>query len=198
MIRSRQKAGILVILVCVTGSAAFAQGSPKVEIFGGYSYADAEVSNISKGWNGAVKGNFTNWLGVVGDVSGHYNSQNTTGSEGQTVTNVETKIHVYTFTIGPQFTMHIGRVAPFVHLLAGIAHTSHSVSEHAGNLNFSVSDSSNGFAGIAGGGLDIEVTRPLAIRLIQVDYNYIRFDSFGVKGLHSNAIRVGAGLVIRF
>ena len=105
MIRSIQKAGILVILVSVIASAAFAQDSPKVEIFGGYSYADAEVSNISKGWNGALAGNFTNWFGVVGDVSGHYNSQNTVGIEGETVANVETKIHVYTFTLGPQFTV---------------------------------------------------------------------------------------------
>ena len=59
-------------------------------------------------------------------------------------------------------------------------------------------DRSNGFAGIAGGGLDIEVIRPLAIRLIQVDYNYIQFDMFGVKGLHSNAVRISTGLVIRF
>src|SRR5262245_55727761 len=161
MIRSIQKAGILVTLVCVIASAAFAQDSPKAEIFGGYSYANAEVSNISKGWNGAVAGNFTNWLGVVGDVSGHYNSQNTVSSEGESVTNVETKIHVYTFALGPQFTMHIGRVAPFVHLLAGIAHTSLSVSEHGGNVSFFVSDSSNGLAGIAGGGLDIGATRSL-------------------------------------
>ena len=197
MIRLR-KAGILVILVCLIASAAFAKDSPKAEIFGGYSYADAEVSNISKGWNGAVTGNITNWFGVVGDVSGHYNSQNTVGIEGETVTNVETKIHVHTFALGPQFTVHIGRVAPFVHLLAGVAHTSLRVSEQAGNVNFSVSDSSNGFVGIAGGGLDIEVIRPLAIRLIQLDYNYTQFDTFGVKGLHSNAIRISAGLVIRF
>jgi hypothetical protein len=198
MIRSIQKAGILVILVCVTGSAAFAQGSPTAEVFLGYSYADAEVSNISRGWNGAVTGNYNNWLGVVADVSGHYNSQNTVGNDGETVTNVETKINVYTFAVGPKFTMHIGRVAPFVHLLAGIARTSLSVSEHSGNLNFSVSNSSNGFVGIAGGGLDIEAIRPLAIRLIQVDYNYIRFNTFGVTGPQSNAVRIGAGLVIRF
>jgi hypothetical protein len=198
MISSIPKAGTLVILVCAIASAAFAQNSPKAEIFAGYSYADAEVSNISKGWNGAVAGNFTNWFAVVGDVSGHYHSQNAVGIEGEPVTNVETKIHVYTFALGPQFTMRIGRVAPFVHLLAGIAHTGLSVSEHAGNVNFSVSDSSNGFAGIAGGGLDIEATRSLAIRVIQADYNYIQFDTFGVKGLHSNAVRIGAGLVIRF
>jgi len=198
MIRSIQKAGILLILICVIASAAFAQHPPKAEIFGGYSYADAEVSNISKGWNGAVAGNFTNWFGVVGDVSGHYYSQNTVGIEVETITNVETKIHVHTFALGPQFTMHVGRVAPFVHLLAGIAHTSLSVSEHAGNVNFSVSDSSNGFAGIAGGGLDIEATRQLAIRAIQIDYKYIQFDTFGVKAPHSNAVRIGAGLVIRF
>jgi hypothetical protein len=198
MIRSIQEAGILAILVCATASAASAQNSPKAEIFLGYSYADAEVSNISEGWNGAVAGNLTNWFGVVGDVSGHYYSQNTVGTEGETVTNVETKIRVYTFALGPQFTVRIGRVAPFVHLLAGIARTSLSVSEHAGNDNFSVSDRSNGFVGIGGGGLDIEATRSLAIRAIQVDYNYSQYETFGVKGLHSNAVRIGAGLVIRF
>jgi hypothetical protein len=197
MIRSIQT-GMLVILVCALASAAYAQDSPKTEIFVGYSYADAEVSNINKGWNGAVAADFTKWFGVVGDVSGHYYSQNPVGIEGETVTNVESNIHVHTFALGPQFTMHIGRVAPFVHFLAGIAHTSQSVSAHGGNVNFSVPNSSNGFAGIAGGGLDIEATRSLAIRAIQVDYNYIKFESFGVKGLHSNAIRLAAGLVIRF
>ena len=195
MTRPIQKTGMLAILVGAIASTAFAQDSPKVDIFAGYSYASAEVSNISKGWNGAVAVNFTNWFGVVGDVSGHYHSENTAGIEGETVA---TKIHVYTYTLGPQLTMHIGRVAPFVHLLAGIAHTSLSVSEHAGNVNFSMSENSNGFAAIAGGGFDIEATRSLAIRLIQADYNYIQFDAYGVKGLHSNAVRISSGVVIRF
>jgi hypothetical protein len=189
---------MLVILVCAIASAAFAQGSPKAAVFLGYSYAQAEVSNISKGWNAAVAGNFTNWFGVVADVSGHYYSQNTVDTEGGTITNVESKTQVYTLALGPQFTMHIGRVAPFVQVLGGIARTSLRTSEHSGDVNFSVSDSSYGFAGIAGGGLDVEVTRSLAIRAFQVDYNYIQFRTFGVGGVHSDAVRIGTGLVIRF
>jgi hypothetical protein len=198
MMRSIQQTGLLVILVCAIASAAFAQDSPKVEVFAGYSYANAEVSSVSKGWNGAVAGNITNWFSVVADGSGHYYSQNTVGNDGNTVTNVATKINVHTLALGPQLTLHIGRVAPFVHLLAGIAHTSQSASQHDANGNVSMSDSSNGFAAMVGGGLDIGVTRLFAIRAIQADYNYIQFDSFGVKGLHSIAARMSTGLIIRF
>src|SRR5215467_191752 len=53
LMRSIQQTGMVVILVCAIASAAFAQESPKVEIFAGYSYAHAEVSSVSKGWNGA-------------------------------------------------------------------------------------------------------------------------------------------------
>jgi hypothetical protein len=48
----------------------------------------------------------------------------------------------------------------------------------------------------AGGGLDIGLTRHIAVRAFEADYYLTRFDN-GVND-HQNNLRIAAGVVIRF
>src|ERR1044071_2489914 len=58
-------------LVLLASFAARAQDVPKVDVFGGYSWAGGNFH----GWNASVTGNITKRFGVVADFSGHYGSE---------------------------------------------------------------------------------------------------------------------------
>ena len=49
---------------------------------------------------------------------------------------------------------------------------------------------------IAGSGLDISITRHMAVRALEADYFLTRFNN-GVND-HQNNLRLAAGIVIRF
>jgi len=74
------RSGLLIaILALLVPSGAAAQGTPKVEIFGGYSYlASTEQPRTGlkfaglNGWNTSVKFNVMPRLGFLADFSGHY------------------------------------------------------------------------------------------------------------------------------
>jgi opacity protein-like surface antigen len=61
-----RKAFCAMSLVFLALLPAMAQDVPKVEVFGGYSWAGGNFH----GWNASVTGNVTKRLGVVGDFSG--------------------------------------------------------------------------------------------------------------------------------
>ena len=48
----------------------------------------------------------------------------------------------------------------------------------------------------AGGGLDISLTRRIALRALEADYYLTRFDN-GVND-HQNNLRIAAGVIVRF
>src|SRR5262245_37083094 len=61
----------LTCLILLVSTAGMAQDVPKVEVFGGYSWAGGNFH----GWNTSVTGNINNWFGLVADFSGHYGSE---------------------------------------------------------------------------------------------------------------------------
>jgi len=66
------------VIVCALLSlplTAVAQETPKVELFGGYSYFHNEGGRETHGWTGSVAVNLNRWFGLVADVSGHYYSR---------------------------------------------------------------------------------------------------------------------------
>ncbi len=167
---------IFVVLLCglmLTAQAA-AQDHPKAEVFGGYQYTHIGGEVNANGWNGAVTGNVNRWFGVTADLSGAYKS----------IGGVQAK--AYTYTFGPTFSARGGRVTPFAHVLFGGFHAS------AGFQG--LSQSTNGFAMIVGGGVDVKVTPHVAIRLIQPDWIMWRTQGLTEK---KNA-RVSTGIVFRF
>src|SRR5208282_6886560 len=97
------------------------------------------------------------------------------------------------YLAGPRDAWARGRrLAPYAQVLLGGAHASGSLAPG----NSGLTGSANSFGMIAGGGLDIGLTRHIAVRAFEADYYLTRFDN-GVND-HQNNLRLGAGLMIRF
>jgi hypothetical protein len=95
---------------------------------------------------------------------------------------------LFEYLIGPRFSVHGSRATAFLHTLVGGAHhwQDSPVDPH-------ISDEGGGFAMAYGGGLDINVSRMVAIRAFQVDWIPIRENGFWKTDL----VRFGFGLVLR-
>lgn len=188
-----------VVLLC---SAAFALAQstnkdeyPKIEVFAGYSVLGDNTGNqISFGNNLSVPGdyagitgfetsvtrNLTRYIGLKGDFSAHFNTDNGRGPVTlctpicTTATqDVQLKTRVYNFLAGPEFkARNSTRFTPFVYALAGVAHTSATFTTPGPTLNLLLKKSNNGFAMALGGGLDIRATKRISIRGT-MDYNPI-------------------------
>lgn len=169
-------AAALVALAAV-GAAAQEEATPKAEVFGGYAYGGSG----SHGWDGSVAFNANRWLGVVAEVGGQYTSIDTPDSSE--------RIRTHTFLFGPRFNARRGRhVTPFAHALFGAAHNDARAREAGLDLHFT----DNSFALALGGGLDVRLSRRVAVRAFQLDY--LRTSFFG-ETQHKG--RITFGLVLR-
>jgi opacity protein-like surface antigen len=168
------------ILTCLLSLSAAAQGEiPKVELYGGYSWAGGNFH----GWNASVTGNVNSWLGVTADFSGHYGGSR----EGNIF---EERQRAHSFLFGPRFSARKRkRVSPFAYALFGVSHL--KTRETLFGNTFTASDS--GFAMALGGGLDIKVNERVAVRAFQLDF--FRPVFFGEA---ENRGRLSFGLVLRF
>jgi len=167
-----------VLVVCFLLIPAYAQDTPKAEVFGGYQFTHADIEGVGlsfNGWNASVTGNVNKWFGVTGDFSGAYKSE----------LGASLKVHTYAF--GPTISVnHEGTVNPFVHVLFGGATASLSA--------FDIGGSTTGYTIMAGGGADAKLSPRLAVRVIQADWVYYHFEGIGLK----KNIRVSTGIVLRF
>jgi len=159
----------LLFAVVLIGSIS-ARAQDKVEVFGGYSYMRFSTSpgaNLN-GWEISGQYKFTDWLGGVADLDGHYGSPGGVGSS------------VYTYLFGPQVSLP-SRVSPFAHLLLGGAHFG---AEGFGRSSFSMA---------IGAGIDTELVHGIHWRIIQGDYLLTEFANRA-----QNNARFSTGIVLRF
>jgi hypothetical protein len=173
--------------------------TPKVEVFGGYSFL--HVEREMHGWNASVAANLNNWFGLVLDVSGHYDADTSSffspGFPPQfppTTVRIDGSRNAHTFLVGPRFTeRRHDKVSFFGHVLVGITRR-HFENEFdiGGSRSFS-SFNETGFAGAAGGGLDINLNKRFSLRLVQADYF---FNAPG--GREQHGARLSTGLVVKF
>jgi len=163
---------ILLLMICIP---AMAQNTPKAEVFGGYSFVpDVAADQILHGWNASLNGSINDWLGIKGDLSGHYARRG------------GLKVNLHILSVGPQLSYRRNdKVVPFVHVLLGGGWASAGF----GNLNFS----NAAFAMNIGGGLDWIIHKRCAIRAIQLD---LLVTHFGLDT--STDPRISAGVVFRF
>lgn len=150
-------------------------GFPRAEVFGGYQYTHLEGGGSANGFNFAANGNFNDWFGVAFDLGSAYQSVG-----GVSANN-------YTYTFGPVLSLRANKAyTPFVHALIGGDHASASFS--------GFSAGANGFALLAGGGVDGNVNRNLAIRVVQADWMLLHGDG----GTSSKNVRLSFGVVFKF
>ena len=183
-------------------------GTPKAELFLGYSYLQA-VPKLADGnrlvWlNGgstSIAFNFNRYLGVVGDFGGFGDTQlRLNGSASPGVVR-DSGGSVYTYLAGPRLSYRAHeRFTPFAQVLFGGMHASQvMLSSGCTAAGCTPLPAENTFAMTAGGGLDIKVRQHFAIRIIQAEYLMTRFDNLTTGAAATqNDMRLSSGIVFRF
>ena len=191
----------MIVALCLFGTPAAAQDqpAPKWEIFGGYSflYPNATVhgvlplgvlplsSNLEsnpRGGGASVTYNFNRWAGITLDASKEWSA----GEVG-----VAKRIDDAGFSnvsLGPKFTYRTEHLSPFVEVLLGEHHLSPDAFHDVTKLGFMV-----------GAGLDLNLSRHFALRLIRADYvfsNYRYGPSNVTPATDLRGVRVESGIVI--
>jgi opacity protein-like surface antigen len=139
-----------------------------------------------------------NGFGLTGDFSGHFKTHSVSDQLGGNGT-IDTHIRIFNILGGPQYKFrNNSRVAPFVRILAGVAHTRGRLDLAA----FNVSDtaSSTDFALAIGGGLDIRVNDRIDVRVFQADYNPIFLSAgneLGFGNARADNVRFSFGVVFK-
>ena len=209
------KTFLLALIIVACASIAAAQVTYKRwEIFGGYSHnrVDTGIGDFDPdsgefdtkresfhGFEASVTGNFSRYLGLKGDVSGHYKNKII---PFDTVTKaVDMKSSLYNFLAGVQLKDNSteSTFKPFAHVLPGVAYVRNRFEFRnefcnavaPGQCPANITESHTAFAAALGGGLDIRTTNRIDIRAIQIDYNPTRS---GDPTQHN--IRIGVGIVI--
>lgn len=186
-----RKNWFLIVFVLVLSSAfGYAQVSPDeqppIDVFAGYSHS----SNFHTGLNGWIlSGNYnlgTSWIGVEGEFSGHYGTQNLTALP-ILIPGTPTKItsNLYNYDFGPRVTWRSPSqpVNAFGHFLFG--------GSRAGLSASGVSDNDTSFSWVLGGGGDYNFSPRWAGRA-QLDLLHTNFFSNG-----ESHPRFSIGLVFR-
>src|SRR6202142_4036786 len=185
----------------VTLAAAQDQPAPKWELFGGYSFFDpatnvhgllpggllpvsSRVESNPHGVGGSLTYNFNRWFGLTADASGHWGS----GENGVGYRIDDASF--YNASMGPKLTYRSHYFSPFVEALVGW----HS-------LDSDLFQSDNRFGFMAGGGLDLNLSRHFALRLIRGDYvfsNHQYGPSSTVPATDVRGVRLQSGVVFLF
>lgn len=167
---------------------------PTAEAAFGYSYMRANAGpgtcgcfNLNGG-NAELAVRVYKSLSAVFDLTGGH--AGATSIPGQSLS-------LLSYTAGPRFTFPLHRservrMLPFAQVLLGGVHGfDGQFADHS-----SISASANGFALLAGGGVDLELKHRLALRLAQVDYALNRLPNN--TNDRENLLRVSVGVVLRF
>jgi outer membrane protein OmpA-like peptidoglycan-associated protein len=190
------------VALCIFPTLAGAQNQPppKWELFGGYSVFDpgATISGELPGallplssrleWNprgagASVTYNFDSWVGLTLDTSTHWGS----GESG-----LPKRIDDAAFSnlsFGPKITFRHNRFAPFIEVLVGDHRLMPDAFHDVDKLGVMI-----------GGGIDVNVSRHVALRLIRADFvlsNY-RYGPTSIPSTEIRGLRAQTGLVFTF
>jgi outer membrane immunogenic protein len=185
-----RKLGVAIALLLLGAAGAHGQVATSIDAFVGYSYFHANAPPGECGcfsMNGGT-GEFSTLLGhgisALVDVGGYY--QGNVDKTGRT-------LQVETFLFGPRFsTHHWRRVTLFGESMFG-------GSMGSGTLygpNATTSGTASGFSLGAGGGVDLNVSRRISVRVLQADYVLTRMPNFFDNT--QNNLRFNFGLVFHF
>jgi hypothetical protein len=193
----------MIALLCSLGTLAAAQDqpAPKWELYGGYSafYPGCDLHGLLPGavapvasclkWDprgagATVTYDFNRWFGLTVDSSGQWGS----GQSG--VAARIDQVEFFNLSAGPKITFRTHYFSPFLEVLGG---EHRLASEVFGN------DRELGF--MAGGGLDLNLTRHFAVRLFRADFVYSDHQygpSSIVPATDVRGVRLQSGLVFMF
>jgi hypothetical protein len=136
------------------------------------------------GWEACFEGKVLPFVGIVGDVSGHYGTQSFTEATPNGSQNINVTGHEQEYLVGLRLSVPVGKLTPFAEARAGAAHI------HTGGTLPGPSNTS--FATALGGGLDYRLFGPIAAR---IEGDYLRTSFFSST---QNNFRLAVGGVFRF
>ena len=171
--------------VFVYPSVAKAQEKTVIELYGGYDYvrynANPRVSGLppsesfdANGLSGQVTYNPYSSLGLVAELSGYALAR-----QGFATT------HQVSYLFGPRINLRHSKITPFAQVLLGRVWAEDGITF----------GSVTAFGMTAGGGIDIRVSRLIAVRPVQAEYFLTKF--FDGNNNRQGNFRFGAGIVLR-
>jgi hypothetical protein len=170
------------VVLALTAARGFAQQTPTVEIFGGYSNLQANYN----GWNANVTVNPTRWLGVFVDGSGYYTTSTLRIGVAPITASTSINATAYAALFGPEISLRKSRVHLFARGLVGPVHVTGAVP----SFHVTAAQTETGYGG--GLGFDVVLHRLIAVRLLQADYLRTNF-----AGRAQDLGRLSAGVVLR-
>jgi len=179
----------LLAFLSFSAAAAYAQETPKLDVFAGYSYVrenpnTAGVSSFSlNGGSASAAYHVKDWLSGVANFGGYHNGN---------ILGTHTDGTLSTYLFGPRVSYRsFHGFLPFGQALFGVA--------HAGANIVGTSASRNAFGMALGGGVDYRVNNRFSIRPLQVDYLLTRFpEGASSNRQNQNNLRASAGVVVHF
>lgn len=176
-----------------SSSAQAQENPPKADFFLGYQWLDPGGNRPVPGSNPVVGEKIPSMPRGFG-LAGAYNFLPNFALEGDLGANFQSPGQsIYTVSVGPRFTWRTEGINLFLHSLVGL-----------NRLELPGSGNHNGIGAILGGGLDIGVTRTIAIRLFEADYQWASH-SFAaqvpptlpdLQHQNFNGARIRSGLVV--
>ncbi len=179
---------IAVLCACIAPVTAQEQPVPKVELFGGYTYfypgADvhgqlpgalfpisSHLESNPRGAGASLTYDFNRWFGLTLDTSTDW------GSREVTLARRIDDAAFSNLSFGPKITFRSHRFSPFLEVLVGDHRLMPDAFHDVDKLGF-----------MAGGGLDINLSRHIALRLFRADFVYSNY-SFGPPSVPSTDLR---------
>jgi outer membrane protein OmpA-like peptidoglycan-associated protein len=185
------------------GTLALAQDrpAPHWELYGGYSafYPGCDLHGLLPGgvvpvtsclkWNprglgASITYDFNRWFGLTVDSSGNFNSGNSGLAERIN------QAEFYNLSAGPKITFRSRHFSPFLEALVGEHRLTSEVFGHDDEVGF-----------MAGGGLDLNLSRHFAWRMVRADYvfsNHQYGPASVVPATDVRGARLQSGLVFNF
>ncbi len=170
---------------------------PSGDVFLGFSYertnSTAFGPNLVRttlsspnlhGWEASFEGKVLPFVGIVGEVSGHYGTQSFTKPTPNGLQTINVTGHEQEYLVGPRLSIPVSKFTPFVEVMVGAAHI------HTGGSLPGPSNTS--FATAVGGGLDYRLFGPVALR---AEGDYLRTKFFSST---QNNLRLSAGVAFHF
>ncbi|MEJ7622718.1 MAG: hypothetical protein WKF34_01875 [Pyrinomonadaceae bacterium] len=209
-----------ILLITLSGLVAFGQDDyKKAEFFVGYSNGQVDNSNFRyndsgsfrdigppsfHGFNVAGVYNFSRYIGLKGDVSGTYNSNEFSfpiiQAGGTATVAGKNRNSLYNVVGGVQIKDNSDdrRFKPFAHGMVGAGFARRDTDASCAptalcsGIFLPTRNRDTGFAGVVGGGIDVKVSDRIDLRAFQIDYNPIRFSD-----VLDHNVRISVGIVFK-
>ncbi len=211
----RTRSVLMLGIALLFGSATLAQDYAKVEVPLGYSYMrfNPEDSHIVSGFSlngggGGVTVFLNHAFGIAAEFNGYASLSKTfafpatPNSPCPNGCNVKADANLFTYNVGPVLKYRSEHFEPFAEVLFGGAHSNtyqNLAKACQASCTTTANPSNNAFDFVIGGGVDIPVTKSIAIRPAQFDFVLTRFGNSFTKGNQNQSnFRYGAGIVFRF